>query len=145
LNDHIFSGKVDRKGDKTSVLIEGKIYLVEFKGPKAIINGKPHDIIVKRIWRIPELFEERGEYLARPISKPLTARGKGIIKPPMPGRIVSVFVKPGDLVKLGTPLLTLEAMKMQNEIASPLDGTVKSVLISPGDSVASDQVLVVVE
>ena len=48
--------------------------------------------------------------------------GAATVSAPMPGKIMSVAVKPGDAVKRGLVLLILEAMKMQNEIMAPGDG-----------------------
>ena len=53
--------------------------------------------------------------------------GAATVSAPMPGKIMSVAVKPGDAVKRGQVLLILEAMKMQNEIMAPSDGKVADV------------------
>jgi len=49
------------------------------------------------------------------------------LKSPMPGRILSFAVEVGDVVALGSPLLTLEAMKMENVIKAEGEGKVKSI------------------
>ncbi|PKR82291.1 hypothetical protein CW751_02875 [Brumimicrobium salinarum] len=49
------------------------------------------------------------------------------LKSPMPGRILSFAVEVGDEVTLGSPLLTLEAMKMENVIKAEGEGKVKSI------------------
>jgi glutaconyl-CoA/methylmalonyl-CoA decarboxylase subunit gamma len=67
------------------------------------------------------------------------------VKPPMPGKIVSVAVKEGDAVKAGQLLLVLEAMKMQNEIVAPSPGTVKKLHAKPGQTVEAKDVLVELE
>jgi acetyl-CoA carboxylase biotin carboxylase subunit len=59
----------------------------------------------------------------------------GDIKAPMPGRIVSIKVQPGDEVKKGDLMLILESMKMENNILSPVDGTVEKVLVVQGEMV----------
>jgi biotin carboxyl carrier protein len=64
------------------------------------------------------------------------------IKAPMPGLIIDLKVKVGDLVKIGESLLILEAMKMENVIKSPGDGVVRLVKIKKGDSVEKGQVLI---
>ena len=64
---------------------------------------------------------------------------------PMPGRIVKVLVKPGDVVAARQGLVVVEAMKMENELRSPKDGTVAEVRVSEGTSVDANAVLVVVE
>jgi glutaconyl-CoA/methylmalonyl-CoA decarboxylase subunit gamma len=64
---------------------------------------------------------------------------------PMPGNIVSVNVKTGDIVKKGDILLVLEAMKMENEIMSPIDAKVVAVLVKKGDIVNSGTPLINLE
>jgi pyruvate carboxylase len=64
---------------------------------------------------------------------------------PMPGAIQEVAVKPGDTVRQGDRLLTLEAMKVLMYVNSPLDATVKEVLVAPLDHVESGDLLIVFE
>lgn len=64
------------------------------------------------------------------------------IKAPMPGLILDVMVKPGDEVKVDTPLLILEAMKMENSILSPRDGVIKSVSGNKGNTVDKGELLI---
>lgn len=64
------------------------------------------------------------------------------IKAPMPGLILDLKVKPGDLVKKGDVVLILEAMKMENIIKSPGDGLVKAVKVVLKQSVEKNQVLI---
>lgn len=64
------------------------------------------------------------------------------IKAPMPGLIIDLKVKEGDVVKPNDVLLILEAMKMENIIKSPGEGIVKSVKVKKGDSVEKSQVLI---
>ncbi len=69
----------------------------------------------------------------------------GEIRALMPGRITSILVKEGDAVEPGSPLLILEAMKMQNEIVSPISGRVKGIQVQEGAAVKKDSILIVVE
>jgi biotin carboxyl carrier protein len=64
------------------------------------------------------------------------------IKAPMPGLVIDMKVKAGDVVKAGDALLILEAMKMENIIKSPGDATIKNVKAKKGDSVEKGQVLI---
>jgi propionyl-CoA carboxylase alpha chain len=66
---------------------------------------------------------------------------KSIISP-MPGAVVSVFVKPGDKVVAGQQLCIIEAMKMQNVLKAERDGEVQEVNVKAGDSVAVDELLI---
>jgi biotin carboxyl carrier protein len=63
----------------------------------------------------------------------------------MPGKIVKVFVKPGDKVKAGEPLLIMEAMKMENEMRAGRAVTVKEVKVKAGENVESGATLVTFE
>ncbi len=70
---------------------------------------------------------------------------KGSIMAPMPGKIISIKVKPGDTVAQNQIVAVLEAMKMENEIQSDVAGTVLSVSVRPGETVEGGQVLLVVQ
>lgn len=64
------------------------------------------------------------------------------IKAPMPGMILEIKVKPGDVVKKGDIVLILEAMKMENSIKATGDGIVRNVKVEIKDSVEKNQVLI---
>ncbi len=70
------------------------------------------------------------------------AAGEGVVTSPMPGKILKILVKEGEEVKTGQALLTLEAMKMENEIPSPKNGTIKKILIKEGDTIDTGQPLI---
>jgi len=72
------------------------------------------------------------------------ATGDHTIVAPMPGRVVRVSVAPGDVVTSGQGVAAVEAMKMENELASPVDGVVSDVRVAVSDSVEAGAVLVVV-
>ena len=61
---------------------------------------------------------------------------------PLSGRVVEVFVKNGDFIKIATPLLVIESMKMENVIYASRDAYIKNVFISSGDLVKQKQKLV---
>ncbi len=73
-----------------------------------------------------------------------TVAGSGDVTAPMPGKIVSVAVKPGDTVMMHDLLVVLEAMKMEHRIDAPLDGRVAAVQIAVGDVVAAGTALVTI-
>jgi len=58
---------------------------------------------------------------------------------PMPGLLVDVAVKPGQMVQAGERLAVIEAMKMENILTAVQDGVVKEVLAAKGESLAVDQ------
>jgi 3-methylcrotonyl-CoA carboxylase alpha subunit len=57
----------------------------------------------------------------------------GVLKTPMPGRVVSVEVEAGQAVEPGQALLVLESMKMQNTIVSPAAGKIVKIHRAPGE------------
>ena len=63
----------------------------------------------------------------------------------IPGKVVTVEVNEGDVVKEGQVILILEAMKMQNEIQAPVDGTVINVACEEGQAIEANVPLVVIE
>ena len=80
---------------------------------------------------------------AIPKASPAPAAGGKTINAPMPGKILTVKVKPGDSIKRGDVVIILEAMKMQNEIMAPSDGKVAEVRVSAGSTASSGDVLIV--
>jgi biotin carboxyl carrier protein len=67
--------------------------------------------------------------------------GDGVIRAPMPGRIVAVAVTAGAAVTAGQTLIVLEAMKMEHALVAPAQGEVTEVLVSQGDQVAEGATL----
>lgn len=64
---------------------------------------------------------------------------------PMPGKIVDLYLAEGDLVNVGEPILTLEAMKMQNEITANCNGVIRKIKVQQGQSVMKDELLVEIQ
>ena len=99
-------------------------------------------------WKGRQLTLEVEDELAARASKAHAAtRGAGgpvKVNAPMPGTIVHVLVREDDEVALGQALLIVEAMKMQNEIASPIAGKVKKIFAQPGAAVEARQPLCVI-
>ena len=75
---------------------------------------------------------------------PKKMHAAGEIVAPIPGRIMDVKVKVGDSVTKGQTVATMEAMKMENNIASTIEGVVQEVLVQKDSEVATDQVIMVV-
>ena len=69
------------------------------------------------------------------------AEDEGGLVAPMPGKVLEVLVAQGDAVEAGTPLMVLEAMKMEHRIVAAADGTVAAVHYAAGDQVAQGAVL----
>jgi len=67
------------------------------------------------------------------------------VEVPITGKITSVNVKPGDMVKEGDTLCIIEAMKMENPILAPFNGTITKVGVSVGQVVETGQLVAVIE
>jgi len=65
-----------------------------------------------------------------------------VVVAPLPGRIIGILVNKGDKVKAGQDVVILEAMKMENSIASDFSGTVANILVATGDTVSENTILV---
>jgi len=64
------------------------------------------------------------------------------IKAPLPGKILSLKVGKGDIVKKGDVILIMEAMKMENNVLATKDGVVETLKVQPGDSVLEGDILI---
>ena len=71
--------------------------------------------------------------------------GGGVVKAPMHGRVVAVFVAPGEAVTRGQRLAIVEAMKMEHALLAPADGEVAEVAAAAGQQVAEGARLVVLK
>lgn len=71
-----------------------------------------------------------------------TPSGEGMVRAPMPAVVLSIKCKVGDKVNAGDLLLTVEAMKMENNIYAPRVGVVKRIVVSEKQSVKYGDILV---
>jgi glutaconyl-CoA/methylmalonyl-CoA decarboxylase subunit gamma len=129
-----FQIQTTKYGNRVLVDLDGKTHSIEIIQGRVYVNGEEQRFSIQK-GRPRVLGGKKGD-----------AGAKGAkVKPPMPGRIVSVDVKVGDQVKRGQGLLVLEAMKMQNEITAPADGLVKAIHVKAGQTVDSSAVLLEIE
>jgi biotin carboxyl carrier protein len=68
-----------------------------------------------------------------------------LITSPMPGRVLKVLVAEGDEIQAGKPLVVVEAMKMENELAATHDGKIKKVYVTAGTAVEGGAKLIELE
>ncbi len=64
------------------------------------------------------------------------------VKAPLPGKVIEFKVKVGDKVAPGQEVVILEAMKMENAVATEIGGYVKQLLVPVGENVATDALLI---
>lgn len=132
-------------GEQYHVKIAGVGSPIEGKRPYFVrIDGELEEVLVQPIKEI-----EVGQGVET-LPQPTTSSGKrkavnlGDISSPMPGKVTSIKVSLGDKVKKGDVLLTVEAMKMENEIHAPIDGIVSEILIKQGDNITPEECLIVI-
>ncbi|MDR2655014.1 MAG: biotin/lipoyl-binding protein [Oscillospiraceae bacterium] len=117
-----------------SVTVNGRKYTVDVE---ELGEGVSAPVSYSAPAPAPEEAEERA------VSAPAPPAAGGVtVDSPMPGNILDVRVKTGDVVKYGEVLIILEAMKMENEIVATQDGTVSAVLVKNGDTVDTGSPLV---
>jgi biotin carboxyl carrier protein len=77
--------------------------------------------------------------------KQAAGAASGMLATQMPGRVVRLICKVGDVVKKGQPIIVIEAMKMENEMKSPIDGTIGEILVAEGVAVETGTKLIRVD
>ncbi len=120
---------------------------------KVKIGGKEHKVKVEetpegklRIHHEGEVFElEPGQSSIPSEMLKRSGSGESVVVAPLPGIVHSVEVKKGEDVKKGQLLMTLVAMKMENDVVSPRDGKVKSIEVKKGQTVNRGDVLIEIE
>lgn len=106
------------------------------------VNGTPYEVEVEEI--------AAGAAPAAPVQAAASAAaapvaaGATSVTAPMPGNILDIKVKVGDMVEANTVVIMLEAMKMENEIFAGAAGKVTAINVTKGSTVNSGDVLVVI-
>jgi biotin carboxyl carrier protein len=159
--EHSFTVRVD--GRPVSVQLHADSISSEEQYSLSV-DGKEYGVILPRIdWKKPFDVKVNGTLFkaelktpsatmampssvsARPVEPRKTVTREheveGSVTAPMTGKIVSVRVRKGDLVKSNQVLCIIEAMKMENEICAPKAGTVQEVLVTQGSSVSEGDAL----
>lgn len=140
--------------------VNGNFYNVEVTGNKAIVDGKQIDlkldkeeeIVIGENHYFLDFFEE-GETSLMIINgfSYLVTKGVldnapfGELKAPIGGQIMDVFATAGDDIVRGQVLVTLEAMKMENQVKSTVKGRIKAVKVKKGQLVKGGEVLITFE
>ena len=87
------------------------------------------------------IYTPREAELVRRMPRKLPPDLSKYLLSPMPGLLVSLAVKEGQVVKTGETLAVVEAMKMENVLRAERDGTIKKILERAGASLAVDQII----
>ncbi len=144
---------------KYELKIGGKEYKVEIKDftgktAKVEVNGKSYAVDIAytggeapkpMVASAPRPVAAVAPVQPAAASAPAPAAGAGAVYAPMPGLILKILVKPGDVVKTGQRVMTMEAMKMENDINTTVSGTVAEVRVKEGENVKENQVLITIQ
>jgi biotin carboxyl carrier protein len=148
-----------RDGPRWCAIVDGQPYEADAAeiAPHTfsiLLNGKSYEL---RVNKLPDgslkIQSAQSEFVARIIDPrewrgrhgAAEVEGRQQIVAPMPGKIIRILVKTGDVVESGQGLVVVEAMKMQNEIRSPKSGTVGKIIAKEGDAVNAGDVLIWVD
>lgn len=122
-----------------SFLFEGKSYLIDVIG-----QDTEYTVFTRNSFRTIKVFNDE-MLLHESLKKGGGFGGEQELKSGMPGKIIEIFAKEGEIIKANKPLLIMEAMKMENEMRASRDVKIKEVRIKQGDSVESGAVLITFE
>ncbi len=126
----------DLSQSPVQVTVDGETFEVEVEGdagPTPLRRGRPAGGL-----SVPDAPLAAPSGAAVPVDD-------DILRSPMPGRVMSILVRPGDAVSAGDEVCVVEAMKMEQSILAHRDGVVKTVFVQPLDSVNANDPLVELE
>ncbi len=110
------------RGDELEVSVDGRTHVIPY-----VVNGSTISFAFDGEIYIADVSDKGARARARHRDHSTGA--------PMPGVVLKILVRAGDVVAKGAPLLILEAMKMEHQILAPHDGTVSAVNCTEGEMV----------
>jgi len=148
--------------DERHISVNGRMLTVDFNPVSGqpvyslLVDGQSAEAYVypgEEKWEVllmgrqfPVMVEdERDRRLRAAAGGSVSETGEYHLKAPMPGMVVSVLVKEGQVIEKGQVVLILESMKMQNELKSPRAGSVGRLRVKAGESVEQRQTLLSVQ
>ncbi len=125
-------------GGRYSVILDGRVFdlAIYSDGPSCTVQGRDGQFVFRVHDPSRAISDEETE-------DPET--GMARLCADMPGKVIRVLVKKGEMVQYEQPLVVLEAMKMQNEIRSPKTGRILQVGVHEGKAVGNGDFLVSIE
>ena len=120
-------------GEEAEIRVDGRVHFVPYVIQGSVVNFHFDGEIY-----FVELEDKSGRGRAR-------RQRDHSMEAPMPGLVLRILVKEGDVVAKGAPLLILEAMKMEHQLAAPRDGKIASINCKEGELVQPGIELVTLE
>lgn len=119
---------------------------IEDNVAEVVVNGTTFNVVIEKEEQKPAVVAARRHQAAvETVAAPAVAGGLQTVKSPLPGSIMKVLVSVGQKVKKGDVLLTMESMKMENNVMAEADGVVKAIYVESGKNVMQDDKLVDLE
>lgn len=140
INGNLHEVEVEEKGSGYLVTVDGVTYEARIKDERKAGKNEVQPSVIPSVPSASSTFSTP----STPLSPPLSQKTPGAVVAPMPGIVLKIHVAAGDPVATGTLLLTLEAMKMENEISSHVSGIIKGIYVKEGQSVNSGDTLLVI-
>ena len=108
------------------------------------VNGTPFTVEIEKQEKATSIstMSRKPAGKVSAIKTPSRSVVANAIKAPLPGSIMKVLVTSGQKVKRGDLLLTMESMKMENNILAEQDGVIRHIHVQPGQSVMQDDTLI---
>jgi biotin carboxyl carrier protein len=129
---------VQTGADTLSLVIDGKSFEIRRENagetPRVFVHGRQYEVTLQDA-RSLKSRRRAGPGDAGPLR----------LMASMPGKVVRVLAKEGDILQAGVGIVVVEAMKMQNELRSPKEGTLKKMLAREGMNVNAGDVLAILE
>ncbi len=117
------------------------------------VNGVPYKVELEKREKSKPALTQSGHtnhgaapaVSSTPAARKPAPSNPAAVKSPLPGTLMSITVKVGDVVKSGDKVAVLEAMKMENDIRTMKGGTVKEILCAPGDAILEGTDIMIIE
>jgi glutaconyl-CoA/methylmalonyl-CoA decarboxylase subunit gamma len=123
--------------DRVDVTLDGRSFSVE-------VELQSKDPVRTKVPERPRDGKTSGPASVRKSPSGRTG-ASGDVLAPLPGAILKILVKEGDVVSEGQPVATMEAMKMENEVEAPIAGRVSSILVKQGETILENALLMKIE
>jgi len=152
---------ITKKGSEFKIKVDDKLYdvdiiMVERGVYSILLDGRSYNVELiasegQKNYQVNTLFyaldaevvdAERKYQKSR---KRVDDMEEAVISSPMPGKVVKILVKPGDLVKAGDTVVIVSAMKMESEYKVKKDRLIKEIKVKEGDTFSANQPLIIIE
>ncbi|MFA5013703.1 MAG: biotin/lipoyl-containing protein [Candidatus Paceibacterota bacterium] len=145
IKDKEYDVEVAENDHEVRISIQGKEFIFDLDKRKVKYANDPENKTECAQRNIPEGSQRsRGEGGAKEgLSCVVLPKGGKEVKAPLAGVISDIFVKEGDTITMGQKLVSLSAMKMENEIVAEADAKIKKILVNKDEKVKESETLII--